>query len=145
MLELSAIESLVLLTLAGYLFYLVTKLDSSKRKTYRLSLNSKIQQSSKIILLKSHMNRTIGLLNCLSLDPLHGVLIISKGRISTKGMLFPIDLIFINQDNKIIEIQKNRMPGEVFSAQKKHSKVLELSSSHTFSLNVDDHLEFVAD
>ncbi len=142
MIELSPTESMILISLTCYLAKLVIHVDGSPRKACTLRVNSHHHLGSKILTVRSHMNRSIGLLNSFCLSPQQGLLIYSRGRISTKGMVFPIDLIFISKSNKIIEIKKNAQPGGVFSSKKGHHKVLELAIDHTFNLNVGDQLGF---
>ncbi len=88
--------------------------------------------------------RTLGLSNRKSLEPFDGLLFVyekpGKHRIWMKDMNFPIDIIWFDQEKKVIWIEKNISPGtypQSFYPKEPASFVLELPANKTKELKIN--------
>lgn len=63
--------------------------------------------------------------------------------IHTFGLKFPIDVLILNNENKIVAIKKNLMPQRVFVWNPKYDQVLELPSGtiDKKNLKINDALD----
>lgn len=70
-----------------------------------------------------------------------GLLIIPCNSVHMIGMKYPIDVIYLTKENKIVKIVKNLRPWQ-FSACRKAHKTLEISTENieSKSLNIGDSL-----
>ena len=75
---------------------------------------------------KTVKSRIKGLLGRRGLDPDEGLLITPCDSVHTFFMKFPIDLLYLNQDLKVVRIIANMRPSRMTSCLGKASHVLEL-------------------
>ena len=88
-------------------------------------------------------DRVIGLMFRRSLNFNEGLLISPCNSIHTCFMKFPIDVIFIDKNNKILKISHSMKPWRFSLIYLKSKKVLELSGNTLPSeVHVGDTLEF---
>ncbi len=125
-----------------------------RRKKYTTIENKRLGQVviTKLTCAFTLYERLTGLLNHSSLPIDEALLIEPAHRIHTKGMHFPIDVIFIDKTNKVIGIIENIAPEEnirIFP-KKQYSykgtrKVLELASlgAKLYDFRVGDELVFI--
>lgn|GEM_PF-1530341 len=74
-------------------------------------------------LFKTHKERALGLIPFEKAFP---ALFITRFGIYTFGMKFPIDVLILNKENKVVKISENLKPGNLFFWPPKYNKVLEL-------------------
>ena len=85
---------------------------------------------------KSIVDRAVGLRNHYSLSK-HQSLLLKGKIISTYGMSFPIDILFLNKHGHVLHIYTNAMPSKIFFyALTKTKYVLETKSGVTSALNI---------
>ena len=68
-------------------------------------------------------NRLLGLINSEKAYP---VLIQTRFGIHTFGMRFPIDILILDKNNKVVKISKNLKPNRIFLWNPMFDKVIEL-------------------
>jgi uncharacterized membrane protein (UPF0127 family) len=96
------------LALLGLLLYL-TRVSPLFRVTVRhgdLKLNGTILQAA------NQLSCRVGLLNTPTLAPGDGLMLVGVKKVHTKGMHFPIDLIFLDDSNRVLELRPNMDPGQ---------------------------------
>jgi len=99
--------------------------------TGKISINSSPETSLyHIRKTETFFERGRGLLGCTGLEEGHGMLISPCNSIHTFFMKFPIDVIFLSNDNRILAIHPNMKP-QRFSRSAKASSVLELMAGQT--------------
>jgi hypothetical protein len=134
-------------------FFLVTKAKSSGQ-----NFNSNLQNYNaileifnknkeianfKVAIAKSDSQRSYGLMNLQKLPENYGMIFIfPKKQIVTmwmKNTKISLDMIFIDDNNKIIKIAKNAIPNslEIISSEKKVVKVLEINAGISAMLNLE--------
>jgi uncharacterized protein len=103
----------------------------------------KIIDNAKIA--KSFFDRTLGLMFKKNIDFNSGLLIKDCNWIHTFFMRFPIDVIYIDKNNKIIDIQKNLKPWTFAKPRFKSKHVLELKGGFLdkFSVKVKEELKCI--
>lgn len=107
-------------------------------------INKNITISQNVIEASNLINRAIGLMFRSHLEPNNSLLINPCNSIHTCFMKFPIDVIFIDNKNKIIKIIRGMKPWRFSSIHFKSKKVLELNSGTIGAgVEVGDILEFV--
>src|SRR3989338_6025585 len=136
----------------AYILYMVFIHNVRKKKYTRIE-NKRLQKVviTKLTCAFTLYERLTGLLNHHSLPIDEALLIEPAHRIHTKGMHFPIDVIFIDKVNKVIALIENIAPEEntcIFPkkqyAHKGTRKVLELASrgAKLYDFRVGDELVF---
>jgi uncharacterized protein len=87
--------------------------------------------------------RRTGLLKHTSLEPGEGLWIAPCEGIHTFRMKFPIDVVFLNRDKKILKVRPNMVRGRISFSLRAHS-VLELPAGtlEKTGTSVGDQLEF---
>lgn len=75
------------------------------------NLTKNVAIASNVILADNFFSRLIGLLNKSSLDSNDGLILRPCNAIHTWFMKFPIDIVFIDKNNKIIFLIENMLPG----------------------------------
>ncbi|OGV45651.1 MAG: hypothetical protein A2X46_14910 [Lentisphaerae bacterium GWF2_57_35] len=88
--------------------------------------------------------RLIGLLGRTTLPPGHGLLLDPCPSIHTFGMLFPIDAIFLDNENRITRIHRNIGPFRIVFGGRKATRVIEVQSGWLpkDAIAISDHLAF---
>ena len=86
--------------------------------------------------------RLKGLLGRLRLKPDDGIWLVPSLGIHTIGMLFAIDLIYLDEANRVIHLVENLAPCRISPIRIKCASILELKSKSIFSSNtqVGDYL-----
>lgn len=88
---------------------------------------------SKIYRADSFISKLVGLLGKKNLDEGEGLLIGGCSSVHMMGMKIPLDLIFLNKENKVLKIVEAAQPNKLSFSCKGAKKVVELwvgSSSH---------------
>lgn len=92
-------------------------------------------------------SRLVGLLgkNSRWARPGRGLWIVPSRGIHTIGMMFPLDLLFLDQDKHVVEIQEHLPPFRISSVCLRAASVLELPPHTVFrsGTRVGDQLEIV--
>lgn len=99
---------------------------------------------NRIRLADSALSRLVGLLGERKLAPGDGLLIIPSQGIHTAGMLFPIDIVVLDNDWKVLDVRKRMRPFVVTRIYLHATAVLELPAG-TVELSgtrTGDNLEF---
>ena len=87
------------------------------------------------------LTRLRGLLGKKSLLPNQGIVIKPCNSVHTIGMRFPIDVIFIDKNNKVCHIIKNMHPGKFSTVIKEANYVIEVSEGTSSRINIGDIIE----
>jgi uncharacterized protein len=93
---------------------------------------------------ESGLSRIVGLLGERNLGPGDGLLIVPSQGVHTLGMLFPIDIVVLDNDWKVLDVRKRMRPFLVTRIYFKAAAVLELppgSVEHS-GTRIGDRLEF---
>ncbi len=108
------------------LLYLAIHTDNDQKRLKSLILNGQVLADWRIVEPTSWANRRVGLLNTVTM-PEHFGLLIGTSSIHTKGMLFSIDLIGLDQDGKVTHTHSSAAPGsKPIKMPKKTKQILEL-------------------
>jgi uncharacterized membrane protein (UPF0127 family) len=83
----------------------------------------------KVKYLKTHLERTIGLIGKNQIEP---VLIKTRFGIHTIGVKFNIDILILNSNNKVVQIKESLPPNNIFIWNPKYNIVLELPEKFIF-------------
>lgn len=95
----------------------------------------------KIIVARSFKDKLLGLMNKKNID--YGLLIKNCKSIHTFFMLEPIDVLLVDEYNKILSIKRNVVPNKIIIFNnKKRTNILELPNNSSLSLNVNDIIDF---
>lgn len=86
-------------------------------------------------------SRSVGLLNRASLDPDEGLLITPCDSIHTFFMRFPIDLLYLDEEFKVVKVVPNMGPSRMSFCLGKARHVLELKGG--IATNIQDLVESV--
>jgi uncharacterized membrane protein (UPF0127 family) len=86
--------------------------------------------------------RRTGLLKHAKLEPGEGLLIRTEG-VHTFGMKFPIDVVFLNRNKRVLKVRPNMVRGRIALSLRAHS-VLELPAGTVIETGTEagDQLEF---
>jgi len=90
-------------------------------------------------------SRFIGLLGTSNLSPGSGLLIHPSQGVHTLGMLYPIDVIFLDRSRRIVGMNPSLRPFRMTAMNWKAQAVLELpaGSIQTSQTELNDQLEYV--
>jgi len=95
----------------------------------------------KVIVAESFKDKLIGLMGKKNID--YGLLIKNCKSIHTFFMLESIDVLLLDEDNKILMINRNIKPNKVLIFNsKKRTNILELPNNSSLNLNVNDIIDF---
>lgn len=72
------------------------------------------------------LTRLVGLLRRTSLGPEEALWLIPSKGVHTFGMRFPIDIIFLNEDKKVIHTVRDLAPNRISRLQLRSRSILEL-------------------
>jgi uncharacterized membrane protein (UPF0127 family) len=88
------------------------------------------------------IGRLRGLLGRIRLNPDDGIWLVPSRGIHTIGMLFAIDLIYLDAANRVIHLVENIGPFRISPIRIKCASILELKSRAIYSSNtqIGDHL-----
>ena len=95
----------------------------------------------KIIVAKSFKDKLIGLMCKKNIN--YGLLIKNCKSIHTYFMLENIDVLLLDQDNRILMINRNVKPNKILIFNnKKRTNILELPSNSSLNLKINDIIDF---
>ena len=114
-------------------------------KTKLINLTQKTLLAKKVRYCNQFWSRLRGLLGTKQLGPEETCWIIPCNTIHTFGMRYPIDVYFLNRENKVIAIKKNLKPSRISPLYWKTYSVLEFKSGSPRSCKVGDRLTLEAD
>ncbi len=80
----------------------------------------------KIEVADTSLTRFVGLLGRRGLAPGHGLLIVPSNGVHTLGMLFPIDVVFLDAASRVVKLRENLRPFRVTTLNWQTEIVLEL-------------------
>jgi len=91
------------------------------------------------------LTRLVGLLRRTSLGPEEALWLIPSKGVHTFGMRFPIDVIFLNEDNKVIHTVRDLAPNRISRLQFHSRSILELpqGSIQKSATAVGDQIEIL--
>jgi uncharacterized membrane protein (UPF0127 family) len=91
------------------------------------------------------LTRLVGLLRRTSLGPEEALWLIPSKGVHTFGMRFPIDVIFLNENNKVIDIIQDMAPNRLSRLHWSAQSILELphGSIQKSATTVGDQLEIL--
>ena len=94
----------------------------------------------KIIIAKTFKEKLLGLMNKKNID--YGLLITNCKSIHTFFMKENIDILLLDQDNRILMINRDVKPNKVIVFHnKKRTNILELPANSSINLNVNDTID----
>ena len=95
-------------------------------------------------LANTFFTRLVGLLSRSSLPNDQGLLLDPCSSIHTLGMRFPIDIIYLDKENKVLGNADDLKPNRFSFAPKGTAKVLEIAQGNRIrtGINLDDYLIF---
>jgi uncharacterized membrane protein (UPF0127 family) len=91
------------------------------------------------------LTRLVGLLRRTSLGPEEALWLIPSKGVHTFGMRFPIDVIFLNENNKVIDIIRDMAPNRISRLHLSSQSILELPQGaiQKSATTVGDQLEIL--
>lgn len=109
MFDLLPIGLMTLLTLTFAV--LAIRSDGKKKRLNQLSVAGQPVSGSRIVVAKSWLNVRAGLLNHAGLPDGGGLWLKGSRTVHTRGMLFPLDLIFLDGGGRVLAVKANAEPG----------------------------------
>lgn len=106
--------------------------------------NEIIVNNSKIC--KTFLSKTIGLMFSRKIEDYGLIFHFEKEEKISLHMffvLYPIDVLFLDKNKKIIEIKRNFRPFGIFEPKEKSKFIIELPSNSTRGTRIGDTIEFV--
>jgi uncharacterized membrane protein (UPF0127 family) len=122
--------------------------DTNGRRSRAVYVYNKTREAflaTEAIVADSYLRRLVGLLGKTKrwARPGAGLWIIPSQGVHTLGMLFPIDVVFLNKEKEVIHVEEHLRPFRISKVSLKSLSVLELPA-HTIyrtGTKVGDHLE----
>lgn len=120
----------------------------ASRGSLQLGIRSAIglnrPSSLRVMLADSFWRRLVGLLLHRSLPDDEALLLVPCASIHTIGMRFTIDVIFLDNQNRVLGFSDNVVPNCIRVAPKGTVKVLEIAQGNRMrtGINLDDYLVF---
>ncbi len=103
--------------------------------------------ATEVVVADTYLRRLVGLLGKTKrwARPGRGLWISPSHGVHTMGMLFPLDLIFLDQNKQVVAIEEHLRPFRISSVSLKADSVLELPVHTVFrtGTQVGDRLEIV--
>jgi hypothetical protein len=81
----------------------------------------------KVKLLTSIKDRTIGLIGYEKPEP---IMFLTRFGIHTFGLKFPIDVLVLDKNNKVVKLVENLKPNNLFDWPIKYNRVIELPTGY---------------
>lgn len=107
------------------------RVDLQGARRRRLFVNGAPVQGSQIVEAKSYLNTRIGLLNHPALPEGAGLLLRGVKSVHTRGMLFPIDVVFLDKSLNVLGIEADFEPGrKAVEGPRGTAAVLEVNAGH---------------
>lgn len=91
-----------------------------------INVNTGITIADRLIIADNFIHRMIGLLGKKELKEREGIILKPCNSIHTFFMKFPIDVIFLDKDNIVINLIENMIPGKISPIIWKSKSILEL-------------------
>lgn len=93
---------------------------------YNLTRQSSVATHARVA--DGHLSRLVGLLGTTRAwpQPGKGLWLVPSGSVHTLGMLYALDVVFLNRDHVVVEVQENLRPFRVSKLVFKAHSVLEL-------------------
>ena len=95
---------------AGVIWYCI-RTDGKATRLSGLAMNGEVQAGWEVMHARGFGNRRVGLLNHATLPPKSALLLHKSNSVHTRGMLFAIDLVFLNKQGKILATKEVVAPG----------------------------------
>lgn len=107
------IEHLVLAAALVLCLAVLALLWSSTRPQvpWNVCRNGQPLSALRVVRARGLLRRAVGLLNHLELSPCVGLLLPGTRAIHARGLLFPIDVVFLGREGRITRILRNVEPG----------------------------------
>jgi uncharacterized protein len=103
--------------------------------------------ATEVVVADTYFRRLVGLLGKTKrwARPGRGLWITPSHGVHTFGMLFPLDLIFLDRQKEVVAIEEHVRPFRISSVSLKSDSVLELPAHTVFrtGTQIGDRLEFV--
>ncbi len=108
------------------------------------NLSKKSCLGTKIAVADSPRRRVVGLLGTTGLEPECGLLIFPTQAVHTFGMKYPLDLVFLDKNKKVIGIRRSLRPNRLSRIYWRAQCVLELpvATIEKTSTEVGDYLQW---
>ncbi len=105
------LTSLVFCALAFGLLALALRVDAAPNRQKGVAVDGTPVAGARVVLARAHVNGRCGLLNHAGLAPRDGLLLQGSRAVHTRGMLFPIDVVFLDASGRVLAIHENAAPG----------------------------------
>jgi uncharacterized membrane protein (UPF0127 family) len=101
-----------LMTLLALTFaVLAVRSDGRKKRLNVLTVKGQAVDGSRIVVARSWLNVRAGLLNHAGLAAGTGLWLKGSRAVHTRGMLFPLDLIFLDGGGRVLAVKAHAQPG----------------------------------
>jgi hypothetical protein len=100
-----------------------------------VNVSKKYNLATRVVVANSFFKRLKGLLGCKSLNEGEALIITHSKSIHTFFMRFPIDVLFVDKNNKIVKLIPSLKPFRLTSICFKSAYVVELPSGKIHSSN----------
>ncbi|MFL6578697.1 MAG: DUF192 domain-containing protein [Povalibacter sp.] len=110
----------------------------------RIATSSGIALATRVSVASSFRARLIGLLSRASLEPDEGLWLEPGGSVHTLGMRFPIDVVFLSDELKVLKVTSSLPPRRFAFAPRRTRYVLELTAGHAARCGIEVGTELVA-
>jgi uncharacterized protein len=77
----------------------------------------------KVKILQTELEKSIGL---IGKNPVYPVFFTTRWGIHTFGVLFPIDVLILDDDNRVVDLRERLIPNRIFFWNPKYERVVEL-------------------
>ena len=104
------------------------RLSTSPQRSRKISIDGRCLDDWRIVVAKSFIQKRVGLLNHQSLATGEGLMFPRCRRVHTVGMLFSIDIVFINRTGHVIDLHPNVLPGRCITGPSGSRDILELAA-----------------
>lgn len=134
--EFSSFYVLGMVLVSGFVLWLFRQ-DSGPERYGVLTVSGRIIAGSSIIKVRTTAARHIGLLNHTSLAPGSGLWLQKVTSVHTVGMLFPIDVLFLDKQGRVLQCQAHVLPGiKSLRGTRTSTAVLEMSAGSIADLEI---------
>lgn len=126
------ILSALQLGVMGVLATLALRTDRSPARVRALFVDGREIDGSRIVMARAHINGRAGLLNHAALAPGTGLYLAGSRAVHTRGMLFALDIVFLDANGRALSVVGNAAPGLArLSGPPDTRSVLELGAGDT--------------
>lgn len=109
-----ALDQPLSFVLAGFVFYLLhlaVRDDRKRQRLGRLVVNGQMKQDSYVLIARAWCHKRVGLLNHVRIAPGDGLYLPRTRIVHTCGMIVPIDIVFLDRNNRTLLIEQQVSPG----------------------------------